>query len=121
MQRDHGWIHTLLEEAENERMHLMTFLQLRKPGVYRLHMMWVKTKWANRSRSLFPHDGYPDAVHLHRILLLGLPRVAQVLSQVRNTIKSRYNGLDEINNIFSHSPKIKKSLVDSSDILKRRQ
>jgi len=32
MQRDHGWIHTLLEEAENERMHLMTFLQLKKPG-----------------------------------------------------------------------------------------
>merc|ERR1719188_513319 len=34
MQRDHGWIHTLLEEAENERMHLMTFLQLRKPGPF---------------------------------------------------------------------------------------
>jgi len=32
MQRDHGWIHTLIEEAENERMHLMTFLQLRRPG-----------------------------------------------------------------------------------------
>jgi len=32
MQRDHGWIHTLLEEAENERMHLLTFLQLRYPG-----------------------------------------------------------------------------------------
>jgi len=32
MQRDHGWIHTLLEEAENERMHLMTFMQLRNPG-----------------------------------------------------------------------------------------
>ena len=32
MQRDNGWIHTLLEEAENERMHLMTFLQLRNPG-----------------------------------------------------------------------------------------
>lgn len=32
MQRDHGWIHTLLEEAENERMHLMTFMQLRRPG-----------------------------------------------------------------------------------------
>jgi hypothetical protein len=27
-----GWIHTLLEEAENERMHLITFLELRKPG-----------------------------------------------------------------------------------------
>ncbi|KXZ49990.1 hypothetical protein GPECTOR_18g146 [Gonium pectorale] len=32
MQRDHGWIHTLLEEAENERMHLITFMELRKPG-----------------------------------------------------------------------------------------
>ena len=32
MERDHGWIHTLLEEAENERMHLLTFLELRRPG-----------------------------------------------------------------------------------------
>ena len=32
MRRDHGWIHTLLEEAENERMHLLTALELRKPG-----------------------------------------------------------------------------------------
>jgi hypothetical protein len=28
-----GWIHTLLEEAENERMHLMIFLELRRPGL----------------------------------------------------------------------------------------
>ncbi|KAH9969707.1 alternative oxidase [Russula dissimulans] len=33
MRRDSGWIHTLLEEAENERMHLMTFLTLRNPGI----------------------------------------------------------------------------------------
>ena len=26
LQRDHGWIPTLLEEAENERMHLLTWL-----------------------------------------------------------------------------------------------
>ena len=32
MKRDNGWIHTLLEEAENERMHLMTFMELRRPG-----------------------------------------------------------------------------------------
>ncbi|EDO43866.1 predicted protein [Nematostella vectensis] len=31
--RDHGWIHTLLEEAENERMHLMTALELKRPGI----------------------------------------------------------------------------------------
>merc|ERR1712113_870201 len=34
MERDHGWIHTLLEEAENERMHLMTFMSLRHPGPF---------------------------------------------------------------------------------------
>lgn len=33
MRRDHGWIHTLLEEAENERMHLLTFLQMKQPGM----------------------------------------------------------------------------------------
>lgn len=33
LKRDHGWIHTLLEEAENERMHLLTLLQIREPGV----------------------------------------------------------------------------------------
>jgi len=33
MERDNGWIHTLIGEAENERMHLLTFLQLRQPGI----------------------------------------------------------------------------------------
>jgi len=31
MRDDHGWIRTLLEEAENERMHLMTFLEVAQP------------------------------------------------------------------------------------------
>ncbi|KAG8908407.1 hypothetical protein FRB99_006612 [Tulasnella sp. 403] len=34
MKRDAGWIHTLLEESENERMHLMTFMTLRKPSIW---------------------------------------------------------------------------------------
>ena len=33
MSRDGGWIHTLLAEAENERMHLLTFISLSKPSV----------------------------------------------------------------------------------------
>ncbi|KAI0354974.1 alternative oxidase [Trametes cingulata] len=33
MRRDCGWIHTLLEEAENERMHLMTFMTLKQPSM----------------------------------------------------------------------------------------
>ncbi len=32
MRRDNGWIHTLLEEAENERMHLLTFIKMKHPG-----------------------------------------------------------------------------------------
>jgi len=34
LQRDYGWIHTLLEEAENERMHLLTFLKVFPPGPF---------------------------------------------------------------------------------------
>ena len=32
MEQDNGWIHTLLEEAENERMHLLTFIHIAKPS-----------------------------------------------------------------------------------------
>mmetsp|Transcript_12609 Transcript_12609/g.22325 ORF Transcript_12609/g.22325 Transcript_12609/m.22325 type:complete len:161 (-) Transcript_12609:821-1303(-) len=33
MRRDKGWIPCLLEEAENERMHLITFFEIRQPSV----------------------------------------------------------------------------------------
>lgn len=32
MSDDNGWIKTLLEEAENERMHLMAFIEIAKPS-----------------------------------------------------------------------------------------
>ena len=32
MESDHGWIRRLLEEAENERMHLMTFIHIAQPS-----------------------------------------------------------------------------------------
>ena len=31
---DDGWIRTLMEEAENERMHLMTFIEIAKPTFF---------------------------------------------------------------------------------------
>ncbi|WP_150911228.1 alternative oxidase [Marinobacter halotolerans] len=31
---DDGWIHTLLAEAENERMHLLTFINIAKPSTF---------------------------------------------------------------------------------------
>lgn len=33
MQRDKGWIHQLVEEAENERMHMLTFIRAYKPNL----------------------------------------------------------------------------------------
>ena len=32
MRQDHGWIRALMEEAENERMHLMTFIEIARPS-----------------------------------------------------------------------------------------
>ncbi|MBT3068924.1 alternative oxidase [Rhodoferax sp. U11-2br] len=32
MESDRGWIRVLLDEAENERMHLMTFIEIAKPS-----------------------------------------------------------------------------------------
>ena len=34
MESDGGWIATLLEEAENERMHLMTFIHIAQPSLF---------------------------------------------------------------------------------------
>ncbi|KAK3106320.1 hypothetical protein FSP39_017656, partial [Pinctada imbricata] len=48
MQRDYGWIHTLLEEAENERMHLMTALQLRQPSwLFRMSVLVAQGIFVN--------------------------------------------------------------------------
>ncbi len=45
MSDDRGWIRTLMEEAENERMHLMTFIHVAKPTLFErwviLGVQWV--------------------------------------------------------------------------------
>jgi len=42
---DRGWIRTLMEEAENERMHLMTFIEVAQPTVFErfviMAVQWV--------------------------------------------------------------------------------
>lgn len=43
MEDDHGWIRTLMDEAENERMHLMTFIAIAKPSTFeRLVVLFVQ-------------------------------------------------------------------------------
>ena len=34
-----GWIKTLLDEAENERMHLMIFIEIAKPSVVERYLI----------------------------------------------------------------------------------
>ncbi len=41
MENDKGWIKTLLDEAENERMHLMTFIHIAKPTVLERFIIMV--------------------------------------------------------------------------------
>ena len=44
MQDDRGWIRTLMEEAENERMHLMTFIEVAKPTLFE-RLVIVGVQW----------------------------------------------------------------------------
>ncbi len=41
---DDGWIRTLMEEAENERMHLMTFIEIAKPTFFE-RMVVMLAQW----------------------------------------------------------------------------
>jgi len=48
MKSDDGWIRTLLDEAENERMHLMTFIQIAQPSRFeRLLIMLAQGAFYN--------------------------------------------------------------------------
>jgi ubiquinol oxidase len=48
MESDDGWIHTLLDEAENERMHLMTFVNIAQPTwVERLIILFAQGAFFN--------------------------------------------------------------------------
>lgn len=41
---DRGWIKTLMDEAENERMHLMTFIEISKPTLFERFVI-VSVQW----------------------------------------------------------------------------
>ena len=44
MEGDKGWIKTLMDEAENERMHLMTFIEVAKPTAFERFVV-VAAQW----------------------------------------------------------------------------
>lgn len=48
MKRDNGWIESLLEESYNERMHLLVFLKMQKPGAFmRFMVLAAQGVWCN--------------------------------------------------------------------------
>ena len=59
---DAGWIRTLMEEAENERMHLMTFIEVAQPTQFEravvMFAQWISTSdafcsiWFQRARRI---------------------------------------------------------------------
>ena len=58
---DRGWIRTLLEEAENERMHLMIFIEIAKPN-------WFERWMIITAQFLF--------LHFYMFLYIFFPKVA---------------------------------------------
>ncbi len=60
-QDDRGWIHTLLDEAENERAHLMTFIHIARPN------------WLERMLVLLVQGGF---YNFYFLIYLFWPRIA---------------------------------------------
>ena len=80
LERDHGWIHHLLQEAENERMHLFFFLKMRNPGIlYRMIIAGGQAVFFNlyffmymiSPSSCHRYVGYleEEAVHTYTVLI----------------------------------------------------
>jgi hypothetical protein len=62
MKRDQGWIETLLEEAYNERMHLLTFLKMANPGWF-MRMMCLGAQGVFFNSLFFSYLISPRTVH----------------------------------------------------------
>ncbi len=97
MQDDEGWIRTLLEEADNERMHLMTFVEIARPSWFERMMVLVaqagffsfylclyllSRRTAHRLVGYFEEEavvsytGYLDAIDSGSIENVAAPRIA---------------------------------------------
>jgi hypothetical protein len=68
LRTDGGWIHHLIEEAENERMHLLTFLRIRQPGIFmRLSIVWTQAlfvAWYSAFYFCFPRTSHRFVAYL---------------------------------------------------------
>ncbi len=62
MRDDEGWIRTLLDEAENERMHLMTFIEIAQPNWFE-RMLIAVTQFVFSNLYFFLYLFAPRTAH----------------------------------------------------------
>jgi hypothetical protein len=62
LERDNGWIHHLLQEAENERMHLFFLLRLRNPGIF-LRSLIQAVQFVMMPTYFLMYAAFPRACH----------------------------------------------------------
>ena len=107
---DRGWIRTLLEEAENERMHLMIFIQIAKPNWFERWMIITAQflfwhfymflyiffpKVAHRmvgyfeEQAVISYTSYLKAIELGKITNTDAPEIAKNYYQLKENAKLR--------------------------------
>ena len=64
LKRDNGWIESLLEESNNERMHLLTFMRMADPG-YFMKAMTIGAQFVFFSSLLVSYLVSPRTCHLY--------------------------------------------------------
>lgn len=62
LKRDNGWIETLLEEAYNERMHLLTFMRMAEPGRF-MKLMIIGAQGVYYNLFFMSYLFFPRACH----------------------------------------------------------
>jgi len=62
MQDDRGWIRTLMDEAENERMHLMTFIEVCQPTAFERFVV-IAAQWVFYMFFFFLYLAAPKTAH----------------------------------------------------------
>lgn len=98
IKNDEGWIKKLLDEADNERMHLMTFITIAKPSLFERFIIFfaqmlfvmiyltlyiISSKTAHRfvgyleEEAVISYDHYLDEIESGRIKNVAAPEIAK--------------------------------------------
>ncbi|CAK78737.1 unnamed protein product (macronuclear) [Paramecium tetraurelia] len=113
MKIDQGWIHTLLEEAENERIHLLTFLKIKKTLI-------IIQNWGSFSYLVIPISSVLKSVigllDTWKMWQDGSPPIHQWTLRKANHHSIEYWGLEDDATLFDVVKGIRKDEEHHKDI-----